>query len=88
MARLNNIAFKSGLQVQQVQGVDVDRLLRHGVPIHASTIHGSLTFTRPVQVSEASIQNFLLRLGPEGRVSLSDTRPCQTPEEHRLLRQK
>ncbi|XP_063865674.1 uncharacterized protein LOC135103412 isoform X1 [Scylla paramamosain] len=50
MARLNNITFKSGLRIQQLQGVDTGHLLRHGVPIHGSTIHANLTFTNPIQV--------------------------------------
>ncbi|XP_045104350.1 uncharacterized protein LOC123499881 [Portunus trituberculatus] len=50
MARLNNITFKSGLRVQQLQGVDTGHLLRHGMPIRSSTIHANITFTIPVEV--------------------------------------
>lgn len=50
MRRINNITFNAGLRVRQVQGVDMGRLLRHGLPRHAMTIHTSLTFFRPVQV--------------------------------------
>ncbi|XP_050727913.1 uncharacterized protein LOC127004357 isoform X2 [Eriocheir sinensis] len=50
MGRINNVTFSAGLWVRRVQNVDMGRLLRHGVPQHAATVHTSLAFSRPVQV--------------------------------------
>lgn len=67
MRRINNITFNARLRVRQVQGVDMGRLLRHGLPRHATTIHTSLTYSRPVQVKmvKHSLSSMLVRCGRE-----------------------
>lgn len=57
MGRIHNVTFSGGLWVGRVQDVDMGRLLRHGVTLRATTVHTSLTFSRPVKVRIPLYQN-------------------------------